>query len=161
MVCARPRTGWLCSAWSKLPRTSYLSIKLQWYQWGEVPAQSPKDTKRQYPPSHSLFTLLLSGKRYRSIRCCTTRKQSSFFLQAVRLLRSISSFTLHHKLMTFLLCWFCTLPYHSLLRYPDSHCNKVFLFTLQFKTPILILVILYIFFVCLYFIAYFTVYILI
>ncbi len=42
-------------------------------------------------PNNSLFTLLLSGKRYRSIRCCTTRLQSSFFLQAVRLLNSPSA----------------------------------------------------------------------
>ena len=41
--------------------------------------------------SHSLFILLLSGKRYRSIRCQTTRPQSSFILQAVRLLNLFSA----------------------------------------------------------------------
>ena len=39
-------------------------------------------------PSHSLSTLLPSGERYRRICCRTTRLQSSFFPQAVRLLNS-------------------------------------------------------------------------
>ena len=42
-------------------------------------------------PSYSLFTLLPPGKRYRSMCRCTTRLQSSFFLQAVRLLNSSST----------------------------------------------------------------------
>ncbi|GAA6107797.1 uncharacterized protein LOC121182596, partial [Tachysurus ichikawai] len=37
-------------------------------------------------PSHTLFTLLPSGKRYRSIRALTTRLCNSFFPQAIRLL---------------------------------------------------------------------------
>ncbi|KAK0149436.1 hypothetical protein N1851_009834 [Merluccius polli] len=36
-------------------------------------------------PSHGLFSLLPSGKRYRSISCRTTRMLNSFFAQAVRL----------------------------------------------------------------------------
>ena len=52
---------------------------------------SPVDTKRWHPPSHSLFTLLLSGKRYRSVHCRTTRLQSSFTPEAVTLLNSSSS----------------------------------------------------------------------
>ncbi len=44
-------------------------------------------------PSHSPFSLLPSGKWYRSINCRTIRLQSSFFLQAVRLLSSSSA---HH-----------------------------------------------------------------
>ncbi|GAA6107150.1 piezo-type mechanosensitive ion channel component 1-like, partial [Tachysurus ichikawai] len=39
-------------------------------------------------PSHKLFTLLPSGKRYRSIRALTTRLCDSFFLQAIRLLNN-------------------------------------------------------------------------
>ncbi len=46
-------------------------------------------------PCNSLFTLLPSGKQYRSIRFRTNRLQSSFFPQAVRLLNSSS--TLHHN----------------------------------------------------------------
>ncbi|KAK3515311.1 hypothetical protein QTP70_013456 [Hemibagrus guttatus] len=37
-------------------------------------------------PSHTLFTLLLSGKRYRSIWALTSRLCNSFFPQAIRLL---------------------------------------------------------------------------
>ena len=54
-----------------------------------------KDTKSQQPPSDSLFTLLQSDNRYRSICCCTTRLQSHFTPQTARLLNSSS--TLHHK----------------------------------------------------------------
>ena len=46
-------------------------------------------------PSHSLFTQLLFGKRYRSMDCCTTRLKSNFFFQAVRLLNSSSA--LHYE----------------------------------------------------------------
>ena len=42
-------------------------------------------------PSYSLHTLLPSGKRYRSVRCLTTRLQSGFFPQGVRLLNSSST----------------------------------------------------------------------
>ncbi|KAK3531145.1 hypothetical protein QTP70_013245 [Hemibagrus guttatus] len=38
--------------------------------------------------SHTLFTLLPSGKRYRSIRALTTRLCNSFFPQAIRLLNT-------------------------------------------------------------------------
>ncbi len=39
-------------------------------------------------PSHSLFQLLPSGRRYRSIRACSARLLNSFFPQAVRALNS-------------------------------------------------------------------------
>ena len=39
-------------------------------------------------PNHELFELLPSGKRYRSLKARTTRLQSSFFHQAIRLLNS-------------------------------------------------------------------------
>ncbi|KAI4891501.1 hypothetical protein NFI96_009272 [Prochilodus magdalenae] len=41
-------------------------------------------------PSHTLFTLLPSGKRYRSIRALTSRLCNSFFPQAIRLLNNQS-----------------------------------------------------------------------
>ncbi|KAM9834790.1 uncharacterized protein ACBT44_013877 [Syngnathus typhle] len=40
-------------------------------------------------PAHSLFDLLPSGKRYRSLRSRTTRLTNSFILQAVRILNSL------------------------------------------------------------------------
>ena len=39
-------------------------------------------------PAHTLFQLLPSNKRYRSIKSRTTRLSNSFFPQAVRLLNS-------------------------------------------------------------------------
>ncbi len=39
-------------------------------------------------PTHSLFQLLPSGRRYRSIRACSARLLNSFFPQAVRALNS-------------------------------------------------------------------------
>ncbi|KAK3543806.1 hypothetical protein QTP70_028101 [Hemibagrus guttatus] len=39
-------------------------------------------------PSHTLFTILPSGKRYRSIRALTTRLCNNFFPQAIRLLNT-------------------------------------------------------------------------
>ncbi|KAK1803280.1 hypothetical protein P4O66_004067 [Electrophorus voltai] len=39
-------------------------------------------------PSHELFTLLPSGRRYRSIQSCTSRLCNSFFPEAIRLLNS-------------------------------------------------------------------------
>ncbi|KAI3354593.1 hypothetical protein L3Q82_019099 [Scortum barcoo] len=42
-------------------------------------------------PAHSLFSLLPSGKRYRSLRSRTTRLTNSFIHQAVRLLNSLPS----------------------------------------------------------------------
>ncbi|KAI4882048.1 hypothetical protein NFI96_007677 [Prochilodus magdalenae] len=41
-------------------------------------------------PSHTLFTLLPSGKRYRSIRALTSRLCNSFFPHAIRLLNNQS-----------------------------------------------------------------------
>ena len=64
----------------------------------------PKDTKRQHPPSHSLFTLLLSDNRYRSVCCCTTRPQNSFIPQAERLLNSSSILHSVEYFLSFLWC---------------------------------------------------------
>ncbi len=72
MGCARPRTGRLCSRWLKPPRTSLILLpsisdisEVRWL----CRAQRILNTL----PSNSLFTLLPSGKRYRSIHCHTTR----------------------------------------------------------------------------------------
>ena len=61
------------------------------HRWSEMSALNPKDTKRQCPPSHSLFTLLPSDERYISICCHIKRIQRSFTPQAVRLLSSSST----------------------------------------------------------------------
>ena len=45
-------------------------------------------TKDHTHLAHKLFTLLPSGKRYRSMRCKTTRFMNSFFPKAIRLLNS-------------------------------------------------------------------------
>ncbi len=37
-------------------------------------------------PQHGLFTLLSSGRRYRSVKCRTSRLRNSFFPSAIRLL---------------------------------------------------------------------------
>ena len=56
------------------PRTSLVpSTEHQWHQWSEMSAQILKDTKRQHPPRHSVFTLLPSDNRYTSICSHTTR----------------------------------------------------------------------------------------
>ena len=47
-------------------------------------------------PSHSLFSLLPSGRRYRSIPCRSSRMLSSFFPQAVRLLNGLCPLPLTH-----------------------------------------------------------------
>ena len=67
------RTGRFCSGRLKPTRTS-LVPSTEWHWWGETSAQGPEDTRR----SHSLFTLLPSDRRYRSICCCTNRRDSSF-----------------------------------------------------------------------------------
>ncbi|KAK3572948.1 hypothetical protein QTP86_010651 [Hemibagrus guttatus] len=46
----------------------------------------PSHTHTHTHPSHTLFTLMPSGKRYRSILALTTRLCNSFFPQAIRLL---------------------------------------------------------------------------
>uniref|UniRef100_A0A7N9AV81 Alkylated DNA repair protein AlkB homologue 8 N-terminal domain-containing protein n=1 Tax=Mastacembelus armatus TaxID=205130 RepID=A0A7N9AV81_9TELE len=50
-------------------------------------------------PSHTLFTLLPSGKRYRSIRTRTTRLLNSFFPQAIRHLNRELNWTHTHTHM--------------------------------------------------------------
>lgn len=60
-------------------------------------------------PSHSMFTLLPSGERYRSIHCHITRLQSSFISLAVRLFPS-PSFELNTLSLFF--CFFSVM-YHK------------------------------------------------
>ncbi len=82
-VCARSRTAGLCSRLLKLPRTSLINI----YHASVISVrslQSPKDTKRQYPPATACSPAAV-WQKYRSICSCTTRLQSSFFPQTERL----------------------------------------------------------------------------
>ena len=76
----RDRTGRLCRGWLKLPRTSvghidqapgHISEVMRWHRSQDT----PKDSTR---PSHNLFTLLSSGKQYRSVHCQQT---TVFFLR--------------------------------------------------------------------------------
>lgn len=77
----------LCSRTSLVPfyRASVISMRFL--------RRAQRILKDNIQTSHSLFTLLPSGKRYRS-NCCRTTRQGSFFLEAVRVLNSSS--TLHH-----------------------------------------------------------------
>ncbi len=50
--------------------------------------ESPEDIKDSSHPSHSLLSLLPSGRRFRSIRSRTSRLRDSFFPQAIRLMNS-------------------------------------------------------------------------
>ncbi|KAI4891225.1 hypothetical protein NFI96_010449 [Prochilodus magdalenae] len=60
-------------------------------------------------PSHTLFTLLPSGKRYRSIRALTSRLCNSFFPHAIRLLNNQSLMSGPEQRSTpspaFCVCW--------------------------------------------------------
>src|SRR4029434_6478417 len=49
-------------------------------------------------PAHSLFSLLPSGRRYRSPRCHATRLRNSFIHQAVKKLHSLHSIPPSHIL---------------------------------------------------------------
>src|SRR4029434_7895584 len=51
-------------------------------------------------PGHHLFTLLLSGRRYRSFRARTTRLKNSFFPTAIRTLNTDMHYTLSTLLTT-------------------------------------------------------------
>lgn len=59
---------------------------------GEVSAQSPKELKDNTHPITNLFTLLPTGKRYRSICCHTIRLHSNFSLRLWHFLNSPSTF---------------------------------------------------------------------
>ncbi len=50
-------------------------------------------------PHHGLFSLLASGKRFRSIRCRTTRFCNSFIPQAIRLLNSDHYISILHLIL--------------------------------------------------------------
>lgn len=85
--------------------------------------------EEQLPPPHILFTLLLpSGKRYTSIRCCTTRIQNAalfyfFFLSSNKLISS----HIHSTLNIFYCCnvIICSLAFNIFL-YAASLYNPVF-----------------------------------
>ncbi len=51
-------------------------------------------------PSHELFSLIPSGRRYHSIRTRTSRTRDSFFSQAIRLLNSREQTILTHPPFT-------------------------------------------------------------
>ncbi len=81
---------------SHLPSISDISEMRRWHRARRI-------LKDNTHPSHSSFILLPSGKWYRSICCRTTRLQSSFFPQAVRVLSSSSTLLIN----SFLFCFVC------------------------------------------------------
>ena len=60
-----------------------------------------RDTKRQHPPRHSLFTLLPSDNRYRSICCCTSRLHSSFTPHTDFIINTLWNYQLYKKIILF------------------------------------------------------------
>ena len=60
-----------------------------------------RDTKRQHPPRHSLFTLLPSDNRYRSICCCTSRLHSSFTPHTDFIINTLWNYQLYKKMILF------------------------------------------------------------
>ncbi len=59
-------------------------------------SRAVKITKDSNHPGNCLFTLLPSGKRFRSLMAKTERLRRSFFPQAIRLLNSNSASKHHH-----------------------------------------------------------------
>lgn len=75
-VCT-PRTGALCSKW---PTHNIIGPpKHQWYWWGKILEQCPKDMKRQYPPQQELPFILPSVfmQVFRAVEC--PDRQSRFW----------------------------------------------------------------------------------
>ena len=101
-------TGRLCSGWFKTTK-NIVASHLQ-----SIRAQ--RTLKDNTHPSHSLFTLLPSGKTHRSICCRTTRLQSSFIAQSVRLL----DLSVHHRKNVFL----CSIKGLQLARVPLQHRSR-------------------------------------
>ncbi len=58
------------------------------YIWHTALVEPPQIISDSTHSTNGLFTLLPSGKRYRSMRCKTDRFRNSFFPQAIRLLNS-------------------------------------------------------------------------
>ena len=62
-------------------------------------------------PCHSLFSLLPSGRRYKSIRSRTSRYRDSFYPHAIRMLNCPWNIFLHYNLFLFFLPFFSILQY--------------------------------------------------
>ncbi|XP_054649717.1 uncharacterized protein LOC129190933 isoform X1 [Dunckerocampus dactyliophorus] len=58
-------------------------------------------------PQHSLFTLLPSGRRYRSLKSRTTRLANSFYPQAIRLLNEALTHATHTHSTLFICLFVC------------------------------------------------------
>lgn len=71
---------------SKITRTPQPSLQSIYHR--SVHRRAASIIKDPTHPQHGLFTLLPSGRRFRSVRCRTTRFKNSFFPTAVRLLNS-------------------------------------------------------------------------
>src|SRR4029434_6215788 len=67
------------------------SLPCKTYTPPASPGKLPRLRVTPATPQHSLFSLLTSGRRYRSLRCRTTRLRNSFIHQAVRKLNSLPS----------------------------------------------------------------------
>ncbi len=85
LLTARPSSG----QWTRLQRSSVPLSHPSWtFSLHDAPAKPTASWRTPPHPSHSLFQLLPSGRRYRSIRARSARLLNSFFPQAVRALNS-------------------------------------------------------------------------
>ncbi len=86
LLTARPSSG----QWTRLQRSSVPLSHPSWtFSLYDAPAKPTASWRTPpTPPSHSLFQLLPSGRRYRSIRARSARLLNGFFPQAVRALNS-------------------------------------------------------------------------
>ena len=80
-------TAWYgnCSAYNH--KALQRVVRTAQYTTG-VSVEGPNIFKDSSHPSHRLFSLLLHGKRYRSVKSMSKRLLNSFFPQAIRLLNS-------------------------------------------------------------------------
>ncbi len=82
-------------------------------------------------PSHSLLSLLPSGRRLRSTRSHTSRLRDSFFPQAVGLMNSKNEYTLQHT-PTLQYAMHCTLTQFNWTT--STHCTNTTIYLLPLDT---------------------------
>ncbi len=83
-VMDRKRLQRVVKTVEKITRTPLPSLQSIYHR--RVHRRAASILKDPTHPQHGLFTLLPSGRRYRSVKCRTTRLKNSFFPTAIRLL---------------------------------------------------------------------------
>uniref|UniRef100_A0A3B1IGX3 Reverse transcriptase domain-containing protein n=1 Tax=Astyanax mexicanus TaxID=7994 RepID=A0A3B1IGX3_ASTMX len=85
-VAERKRLQRVVKTAEKIIRTPLPSLQSIYHH--RVHRRAASILKDSTHPQHGLFTLLPSGRRYRSVKCKTTRLKNSFFPTAIRLLNT-------------------------------------------------------------------------